>query len=1332
MLDFLKIKVVKKRNSYTIIEPTFRICKSKDLMIRGGDFYAIWDKVEGLWSTEEQTAIELIDNELDLYVEENKDYLGEDIIINHMWNSANGSIDRWHKYVQRQMRDNHHQLDHRLVFRDEDTVKADYATKRLNYNMINMDTPGYNLLSSTLFDPEELRKLEWAIGAVIDGASTKLEKFIVLYGAPGTGKSSYIKYVIEPIFNGYYTFFDAEALGNKSSSFSMEMFSENPLVAIQHDGDLSQISTNIRLNSIISHDKMVINMKHRPLFTIQPQTFLFMGTNNPVKITDAKSGMNRRLLDVRPTGTTLMPEVYYDVVDKIKFEIGGIAKHCFDVFQTLGPSYYNDYDPKDMREETDDFYNFIMDECYYDFEKDNSATLTSVWNTYKKWCDYAETKHRYTYQEVKSKLKDYFKEYYDRTRLTNDERVRNYYYGFIIDKFNFKNMVLKNLKDDSTWLDFNHGVNDSKLNKLDSNCLAQYAKEDGTPIAKWNKVTTTLKELDSTKLHWLKLEDTNHIVIDFDLKDETGEKNFDLNFEAASKWPPTYAELSKSGQGIHLHYIYNGDATKLKRLYSKDIEVKVFVGDAALRRKFTKCNSLDISELNGGLEEKEPIHMLNQEAYMNETHIRKFIINNLNKEYHSSTASSISFIKKKLDDAYASGIEYDVSDMRPAVIAFANNSTNQSKKCLKMVTEMEFTSETESENIDDENRELVFFDIEVFPNLLLVCWKKEDRDGKKNKIVRMINPEPKEVKKLFDYNLIGYNNRRYDNHILYARSCGYSLLDCYKLSKIIISGEKSGFFREAYNISYTDIYDFSIDKKSLKKWEIELGLHHQELDLDFDEPVVENLWEVVADYCDNDVYATEAVFHKLNDQFIARKILAEIAGMSVNASTNSLTTKIVFEGDKNPGLIYTDLSDGLQYGPGKEYIKGTGTFSNNSNKFEGYSYTQGKNMYRGVDLSHGGYVYAEPGMYSNAITFDIASMHPTSAIEMNMFGKYTKNFKQLLEIRLAIKHGKVEEISNLFGGKLRKYFKSTESLDALSLALKIAINSVYGLTAASFENAFRDIRNKNNIVALRGSLFMKTLQDKVVEMGYKVIHIKTDSIKIANPDKKIKNFVLDFGKQYGYTFEIEHTWSRLCLVNNAVYIGYHGSDDPKSPNKWEAVGAQFQVPYVFKTLFSKEKLKFEDLCETKSVTTKMFIDLKENLPDVSYEENIKEARAKLQRNVKITKKQQTILDEWANVSDEELDDKISVGHNYHFVGRIGQFCPVVSGVGGGELVRKADNKYNSVGGAKGYLWLESEVVKNTKLEDKIDMTYYNNLAEEAITEINKYGDYGWFIDVNAS
>ena len=151
--------------------------------------------------------------------------------------------------------------------------------------------------------------------------------------------------------------------------------------------------------------------------------------------------------------------------------------------------------------------------------------------------------------------------------------------------------------------------------------------------------------------------------------------------------------------------------------------------------------------------------------------------------------------------------------------------------------------------------------------------------------VKMFNPSPEEVEELLRFRLVGYNNRRYDNHILYARILGYSNERLYELSQAIITGRgisggsmtKAGF-ANAYNLSYTDVYDFCSKKQSLKKWEIELGIHHKELGLAWDKPAPPDKWDTIMDYCVNDVVATEAVFHNRKQDFIAREILADIAG----------------------------------------------------------------------------------------------------------------------------------------------------------------------------------------------------------------------------------------------------------------------------------------------------------------------------------------------------------------------------------------------------------------------------------------------------------------------
>jgi hypothetical protein len=377
------------------------------------------------------------------------------------------------------------------------------------------------------------------------------------------------------------------------------------------------------------------------------------------------------------------------------------------------------------------------------------------------------------------------------------------------------------------------------------------------------------------------------------------------------------------------------------------------------------------------------------------------------------------------------------------------------------------------------------------------------------------------------------------------------------------------------------------------------------------------------------------------------------------------------------------------------------------NAFPGYEFVDGKNIYRGTDVGKGGYVYAEPGMYGNIALLDVASMHPHSAINLNAFGEYTQHFKDLVDARIAIKRKDFDKARKMFGGKLAPYLDDETTAKNLTQALKIAINSVYGLTSANFDNPFRDIRNKNNIIALRGALFMRTLQDEVQKRGFKVAHIKTDSIKIPDATPEIIEFVMDFGKQYGYEFEHEATYDRMCLVNDAVYIAKYDNGE------WTATGTQFQIPYVFKKLFTKEDILFDDLCETKSVTSSLYLDMNENLPDVSSLEK------ELNKVLKNSPGDENLIN--------NLKEEIAKGHNYRFIGKVGRFCPIKPGCGGGLLMREKDGKYYSATGAKGYRWLEAEIVSSIGRTDDIDEGHFKEMADAAIDTIKKYGDYEWFV-----
>lgn len=1290
MYDFLTVKkkFVAKAQRYEYY-PAFLVKpKIKDLMIRSRDFYALFNPETKLWVKDEGEAIDLIDKQVYEYVAKDA---GEAVmndpehspIIDYIRDSDNHMIDKWHKYCQKDLRDTYEPLNQKVIFSNSEIKRNDYVAYKLGYPLQETPTPFYDKLVDRLYLPEERTKFEWMTGCILAGDQSKVQKLFVFYGEPGSGKSTIIgKVIVGTVFGGtrspYCAKFTAELLANKDS-FGTGFLSSDPVLAFDDDADLSRIESNTTLNLIVSHEAVRVNDKFARTFTAYPNCFLVCGTNEPVQLSP-NSGLNRRLIDIRPTGEKLTPDEYDECIEHLVFEQSGIAYKCLQVYKKLGKNYYNHYQPEEMLSRTSPFHNYVKDNF---FDLKDGISLSNAYNLYCTYCQETNLKTVMTRYRFRDHLKLYFENYDDK-----------FFSGFKLERIGI-HAVQKTEEEKESWLKFDHEK--SLFDEVMKDQPAQYAKEDETPKKKWESVTTKLGDLDTRRLHYI-LVPKEHIVIDFDLKDENGNKSFEKNLEAASKFPPTYAELSKSGAGIHLHYIYTGgDPEDLSRVYADNIEVKVFAGNASLRRKLSKCNDIPIAEISSGLPLKGgPEKMVDWDGYKNEKILRTMIIKNLNKEYHPATKPSIDYINHLLNEAYRSGAEYDVRDLEQAVFAFALQSTNKADYCVDVVSKMHFCSdnfiEDDKTNEEYDKAPIVIFDIESYPGdeeneaLLVVCWKFL---GEEKSVVKMINPSPKEVEDLFKFRLVGFNNRSYDNHILYARSQGYTIAECNKLSQRIIANDKNAKFREAYNVSYTDIYDFasSGNKMGLKKWEIKLGIHHQEMGLPWDKPAPKDRWLDVADYCSNDVVATEAVWNYLQPDFVAREILADLSGKTVNDTTNQCTTSLLVGDIKDPQqyYIYTDLS---KIFPGYEFSE----YGIDKSRYnEGVKIVSGKSIYKGIDPGEGGRKIGYPGMYTNVGLFDVASMHPSSMIRLKIFGEeITKRLENLVKARIAIKHGDYDTAISLLGDKVKKYLTgSAEELKknakALANALKTAINSVYGLTSAAFDNKLRDPRNKDNIVAKYGALFMINLEEEVTKRGYKVVHVSTDSIKIANVDSEIAAFVMDYGKQYGFTFEYEALYSKMCLVNDAVYIAKVAKEDGKEVEAyWTATGKQFAVPYVFKTLFSHEEIIFDDMCETFQVKEgAIFLDYNEDLPEGE--------------------------------------------HSYQFVGNVGQFTPIISGEGAATLNRIKNDKAYAVQGTKGYRWLESENVKILKKEDKVDREYYRKLVDDAVKVISEFGDFEWFV-----
>ena len=715
-MDFLDIKTTEKK-SYTVVYPTFKVKKSRDLMIRGSDFYAIWDEENKIWSTDEFRCFELIDKELYKVADEIK-AKGERVKVMTISDYSTKVLKDFNGFLNNSP-DNFKQLNSSVAFANSDIKKTDYVSIKLPYPLgTDISCEAYDELMSTLYLPEERQKIEWAIGCVLSGETKKVQKFIVLYGEGGTGKGTVIN-IIMKLFDGYYTTFDAKALAGSSNTFATDVFKNNPLVAIQHDGDLSRIEDNTKLNSIVSHEEMVMNEKYKSSYTADTNCMLFMGTNRPVKITDAKSGIIRRLIDTRPTGNLVEPSRYRKLFKQIDFELPNIALRCMQVYKELGVDYYSDYRPIDMMLETDVFYNFV-ESCYFDFCESDGVSLSAAYEMYKQYCNESLVDFKLPRHKFRDELKSYFKTFSDMTRI-DGKQVRSYYKGFLTDKFKRKvNSVVFQSTPTKEEPKFIMSEQESILDAELGSCSAQYANAEEKPVSKWADVKTVLKDIDTKRVHYLKPPD-NFVVIDFDLKDDQGNKSMEKNLEAANSYPLTYAEASKSGGGLHLHYYYDGDVSMLANKISDGIEVKTFLGNASLRRRLSVCNHEPIAHISSGLPVKEKA-MINFDAVKNEKALRTMIIKNLQKEYHGATKPSVDFIFKILKDAYDLGMHYDVTDLRQAIYVFASKSTNNAEYCINRVNEMHFSSADASPNVNTEGP-IVFFDVEVFPNLFLVNYK---------------------------------------------------------------------------------------------------------------------------------------------------------------------------------------------------------------------------------------------------------------------------------------------------------------------------------------------------------------------------------------------------------------------------------------------------------------------------------------------------------------------------------------------------------------------------------------------------------------------------------
>ena len=1171
-MDFYEIVVDTKtgpnRHTDAVLYPDFKHRKSRDLICKGGTMFAWWN--DDHWDDSPDNLVQAIDASLReakaLYL---KDHPGDHVKVRYMESHSSKVKIDFDKYCEARVQSDV-PFNTKILFSDAKPKREDYSTSHLNYVPKEGSTEAFDTLLGRLYSEEELQKILWFMGALLSNKMQTIQKFMFLYGGKGTGKGTVID-IFKLMFDGYWSPTSLRELTG-GGAFATSVIEEVPLL-IDEDCDLSGIKDDTNLLKLVAHESILVNKKYKTPYSVSFPGLLITASNQRYRVRNVDSGITRRAIVVEPSTFTFDSKTYFELKNRIKYEIPAIAYKAMAIFKELGPFYYEEYVDRDMIEATDYIYGFVSE---YQEQLGDMVTLDRASALFKTYLEDLGFETRGYKRKIKSELQRYYRSFHTQKKV-DGVKLSNVFEGF-------KEELIHNTTKQKAAVDSWIKLGTDAISKLDMTLQsnpAQYAKADGKPEKRWESVTSVLSDLDTSKLHYVMVP-KSHIVIDFDIKDDDGNKSLYLNMLAASNFPPTYAEVSKSGCGLHLHYIYDGDTAKLSSLYDKDIEIKVFTGRASLRRQLTKFVNLPIAHISVGLplkEENLKVYKDVKDIVWNEKRMYNAITRALRREVWPNTTPSMQLIAKIFEDARKQGTKYDLEELRNDIYAFAMGSTNQKDYCRGLYRKIKFKTIEDDDLVPAQRagkmvvpiEELYFLDIEVVPNY----WGVVIKQFNSKTIKKYTNPTPAEVEYILSLPFIGFNCRNYDNHILQAGLLGFNNAEMYNLSKSLITGDSHGF-AGARELSYADEYDYIVDKHSLKWWEIEMArvarlkgqpspVKHDEFEYDFDQPLTEEQWKRCLDYCANDVIGTEELFKHRFDDYQARLMMAELSGLSVNSPGRAHAAAILFGNDPRPQdkLVYTDLSK----------------------DFPGYIYDAktNKSSYMGECPSEGGYVYYEPGIYHNVVVFDIASMHPHSAIAMNYFGPYAQRFKDLVETRICIKHGDFEKARTLFDGKLAPYLENESSAKQLAAALKIFINSIYGYTKAKFDNQFKQKDNIDNIIAKRGALFMINLKNEVQKRGYKVIHIKTDSIKVSNPDEEITKFIYEYGKQWGYTFEVEDEYAIFAIINKSTYIA-------KTPDgKWEAKAAEFAQPYVFKTLFTGEQIDVNDYFITKEVKGKMYI-----------------------------------------------------------------------------------------------------------------------------------------------
>ena len=501
-MDFLDVSVKKfTSNNRTVdyeVSPDFIFGDAKDLVVKGSKFYAYWNG--SFWDTKQKNLFYDIDSLLWRKARELEDGRpGLRIDVKEIRKASAGKFRLFADFCKA-CETSDISFNQKVLFADHKMQRRDYATTQLTYSPQEGEAVAFKELIGTLYLPKELDKILWFMGALFTNNMYKIEKFMYLYGSKGSGKGTVLK-IFRMLFQEYCGTIDLKLL-TSADQFATGQIQEVPLL-IDEDTDISHIYNDTPLLKLTSHETISVNKKFKEPYDVRFIGLLITASNQRYKVRNVDSGITRRAIVVNPSGQKVSHTKYNQLMTQIKYELPYIANMAIQRFEELGFDYYDDYFDVDMAEQTDHIFDFMRTNAIH---MQHGITLKQISELYREYLEDMGWKTDGYKATIKREALRYFDTMLKDSHI-DGMRVNNYFKGF---RWNvaFPEGVVGTTEANDTvipddWLDFNY--HNEVFNKLAAEYPAQLALRNGNPSEKWDNVVTTLSDIKTSKLHWVKV-----------------------------------------------------------------------------------------------------------------------------------------------------------------------------------------------------------------------------------------------------------------------------------------------------------------------------------------------------------------------------------------------------------------------------------------------------------------------------------------------------------------------------------------------------------------------------------------------------------------------------------------------------------------------------------------------------------------------------------------------------------------------------------------------------------------------------------------------------------